>query len=123
MLIRNFNCVLTRTRILSPYHLRTFLHYSETSETSKSKFNDFPLNLSGNIYQQIFEKFCISEHLRGQRSAAGIFKKLKALDISLIIYQWKIFSSLISKKVAEGVGWIGMGRWIGPPLLLQNPQW
>ena len=31
-------------------------------------------------------------------SLAGIFKKLKALDVSLITYNWKKVSSLIPKK-------------------------
>ena len=33
--------------------------------------------------------------------APGIFKKLKALDISLIIYHWEVLSSLIFNKNAE----------------------
>ena len=48
--------------------------------------------------QKKFGNFRISETIRGQRSSAGIFKRLKALDISLIVYHWKVFSSLISKK-------------------------
>ena len=36
--------------------------------------------------------------LSAQRSAAGIFKKWKALDISLIIYHCKVFASLTSRK-------------------------
>ena len=48
--------------------------------------------------QKSLEIFCISESLRGHRLAAGIFRKLKALDISLILYHWKVFSSLISRK-------------------------
>lgn len=35
----------------------------------------------------------------GQRLAAGILKKSKALDISLIIYHWKAFFSQIFKKI------------------------
>ena len=39
----------------------------------------------------------------GQRLAAGILKKSKALDISLIIYHWKAFSSLILKKKTQEI--------------------
>ena len=50
------------------------------------------------LYKKVFKKFHISEPLSGQRSAAGIFIKLKALDISLIMCYWKVFYSLISIK-------------------------
>ena len=50
--------------------------------------------------QKDLEKFCISEPLRGQRSAAGIFEKLDALDISLMMYQLEIFS-WIPKKAKQ----------------------
>ena len=49
-------------------------------------------------YTKNFEKFCISEILSCQRSAAGIFKNLEAMGISLIIYHWKVFFLLISKE-------------------------
>ena len=42
-----------------------------------------------------------SNTLRDQRSAAGIFKKFKAVDISLIIYQWKAFSFADFKKMPK----------------------
>ena len=61
-------------------------------------FVTFPKIYLATFIQKKIEKFRISEPLRGQRSAAGIFKKLKALNISVIIYHWKVFSSLISKK-------------------------
>ena len=48
--------------------------------------------------QKHFVKFDISESLRGQRQATGIFNRLKALDTLPIIYHWKVFFSLISKK-------------------------
>ena len=48
--------------------------------------------------EKLFEKLRMSESLKGQRSAASIFKILKALDITVTIYHWKVFSSLMSKK-------------------------
>ena len=64
-----------------------FLCYSETSEVFKIYLATFK--------QKYFEKCFISEPLRGKRSAAGIFKKLEALNISVIINHWKVFSSLV----------------------------
>ena len=57
------------------------------------------------IYMAIFiqKKISISEPLRVQRSAAGIFKKLKALDMSLVIYHRKVFTSQIIKKTQEAL--------------------
>lgn len=79
-----------RTDFVTPC-FPTFLHYSETSQN----FVTF-----AKIYMAIFiqKKNSISEPLRVQRSAAGIFKKLKALDMSLIIYHRKVFTSQIIKK-------------------------
>ena len=60
---------------------QTILHYSETSYVTFRKI------YLARFIQRKFEKFCISDPLKRHRSAAGIFKKLKALDISFIIYQ------------------------------------
>ena len=54
----------------------------------------FPKIYLATFIQNFFETFRIGS----QWSAAGIFRKLKALDISLIIYHWKVFSSLVWEK-------------------------
>ena len=56
----------------------------------RQNFVTFPKIYLATFIQNHFELVCISESLRGQRSAPGIFKKLKALDISLVVY-WKVF--------------------------------
>ena len=53
-------------------------------------------HLSGNIYTNIFEKSCISETLRGQRSESGIFTKSKAVDITYDL-SWKSISFTVFK--------------------------
>ena len=49
-------------------------------------------------HTKFFEKSCISETLRGQRSESGIFTKSKAVDISLMICHGKVFPLLFSKR-------------------------
>ena len=66
-----------------PPPFQTCLHCSENSEASKSKQVTVLKIYLTTFTQKGFENFHISELLRGQRSAAGIFTKLKALDISL----------------------------------------
>ena len=66
--------------------------------TRLSNFVTFPKIYLATFIQKKKENRII-DPLKGQRSADGIFKKLKTLDISLItIYRWKVFSSLISRK-------------------------
>ena len=104
---------------ISSPSFQTFLNYSETSEISKTKFLWLSLKfIRQHLYKKLFEKFRISNPLRGQSSAAGIFKILKVLNISLTIYHWKVFSSLISKEAIRNskrfLKW-GELAWIGGP--------
>ena len=86
-----------RTPPPSPNSFRLFYINQKLAKLVSRDFVTFP-----KIYLAIFiqnnENVRIIEPPRGQRSAAYIFKKLKALDISLVMYYWKVFSSLITKK-------------------------
>ena len=67
--------------------------------TRLSNFVTFPKIYLATFIQKKKKENHIIYPLKAQRSADGIFKKLKTLDISLItIYRWKVFSSLISRK-------------------------
>ena len=82
-------------------HFNFFYFTQKVVKLVNQNFVTFPKIYLATFIINNFEKFCINEAFRGQRSAADIFKKLKALDILLVIYHWKVFSSLIKKKRHE----------------------
>ena len=69
---------------------------SERIPPSLSNFFYITLKFTRHHLCKKKKKISISEPLRGQ--GAGIFEYVKALDISLIVYHWRAFSSLIWKR-------------------------
>ena len=74
-----------------PPSFKPFYITQKLAKLKSRNFVTFPKICPVTFIQKHFEQFCISEPLRVQRSAVGIFKNLKALDVSLIVYHWKVF--------------------------------
>ena len=83
------NPISTMRRGFRPPPFKLFYIAQKLAKLVSRNFVTFP---------KMYLATCISEPFRGQGLAAGTLKKLKALDTLIIIYHWKVFSSLILRK-------------------------